>query len=139
MIQLIVGEKGKGKTKVLLDRVNEASSKANGNVVFLDKDSGHMYELKNAIRLINTSDYFISSSEEFVGFVAGIISSDHDLEEIFIDRFLKVSFIQGTDIATTLDKIDKITNQFHVKCTISMSLAKDALPDSLQEKVIVSL
>ena len=53
MVQLIVGEKGKGKTKHLLDKVNNAVKTASGNIVYLDKDSKHMYELKNSIRLIN--------------------------------------------------------------------------------------
>ena len=70
MVQLIVGQKGKGKTTVILDKVNEEIKTAKGNIVFLDKDSEHMFELNNKIRLINVSEYLISNSDEFIGFIA---------------------------------------------------------------------
>ena len=88
MVELIVGKKGKGKTKVLLDRVNGAIKDANGSIVYLDKSTKHMYELNNKIRLIDVSAYPIKNADEFVGFVCGIISQDHDLEQIYLDSFL---------------------------------------------------
>ena len=90
MIQLIVGRKGKGKTKYLLDKVNAAIKEASGNIVYLDKSGKHMYELNNKIRLINVKDYGITTSEEFIGIVCGIISQDHDLEEVYFDSFLTI-------------------------------------------------
>ena len=71
MIQLIVGEKGKGKTKHLLDKVNGAANTVSGNIVYLDKNSKHMYEIKNSIRLINASEYPISNTGEFIGLPDG--------------------------------------------------------------------
>ncbi|NBH81759.1 twitching motility protein PilT [bacterium C-53] len=139
MVQLIVGEKGKGKTKVLLDKVNEASKSANGNIVFLDKDSQHMYELKNAIRLVNTKDYFISNPEEFVGFVSGIIASDHDLEQIYIDRFFKVSFADDSQVAEVLRRLDKISEKFDVVVTVSISITSAEVADDLKSKIIAEL
>lgn len=70
MIQLIVGKKGKGKTKHLLAKVNDAIKGAKGNIVYLDKSSKHMYELNNKVRLINVKDYGIENCDEFVGFIA---------------------------------------------------------------------
>lgn len=139
MIQLIVGEKGKGKTKILLDKVNEAAKSANGNIVFLDKDAQHMYELKNSIRLVNTSEYFVSNVDEFVGFVSGIIASDHDLEQIYIDRFLKVSFVDNSQIADVLRKLDKISEKFNVVITVSLSVTGADVPEDLKSKIIVEL
>ena len=75
MVQLIVGKKGKGKTKQLLDKVNGAIKAAEGNIVYLDKSSKHMYELNNKIRLIDVSGYPIKNADEFIGFVCGIVSS----------------------------------------------------------------
>ena len=74
MVELIVGKKGKGKTKVLLDKVNGAIKEANGSIVYLDKSTKHMYELNNKVRLIDVSVYPIKNADEFVGFVCGIIS-----------------------------------------------------------------
>ena len=89
MVELIVGKKGKGKTKVLLDRVNGAVKEANGSIVYLDKSTKHMYELNNKVRLIDVSSYPLKNADEFVGFICGIISQDHDLEQIYLDSFLR--------------------------------------------------
>ena len=82
MVQLIVGKKGKGKTKQLLDKVNAAIKSADGNIVYLDKSTKHMFELNNKIRLIDVSAYPLKNSDEFIGFICGIISQDHDLQEM---------------------------------------------------------
>ena len=85
MIQLIVGAKGKGKTKHILDKVNGAVKTVDGNIVYLDKNAKHMYELKNKIRLINTSEFPFTSTDEFLGFVCGVVSQDHDLQEVYFE------------------------------------------------------
>ena len=100
MIQLIVGAKGKGKTKILLDKVNTEVKDAHGSIVYLDKSPKHMYELNNKIRLIDVSGFELESSGEFIGFVYGILSQDHDLEQMYLDSFLKISL---TDAATAND------------------------------------
>ena len=81
MIEIIAGEKGKGKTKELLAKVNHSVTAASGNIVYLDKSQKHMYELNNKVRLIDVSRYMIENESEFLGFVCGIISQDHDLEQ----------------------------------------------------------
>ena len=91
MVQLIVGKKGKGKTKYLLDKVNSEVKTVSGNIVYLDKSTKHMFELNNKVRLIDVSDYDFENSAEFVGFVCGIISQDHDLQQMYFDSFLKIS------------------------------------------------
>ena len=91
MVQLIVGKKGKGKTKQLLDKVNSEVQSVSGNIVYLDKSTKHMYELNNKIRLIDVSSYLITSPEEFLGFVCGIVSQDHDLQQMYFDSFLKIA------------------------------------------------
>ena len=93
MIEIICGEKGKGKTKELLGRVNNSIATVAGNVVYLDKSQKHMYELNNKARLINVADYPISNCDEFLGFICGIVSQDHDLEEMYLDSFLTIAFI----------------------------------------------
>ena len=91
MIEIICGEKGKGKTKELLARVNSSVESSNGNVVYLDKSQKHMFELNNKIRLINVVDYPISNCDEFIGFICGIVSQDNDLEELYLDSFLTIA------------------------------------------------
>ena len=76
MVQLIVGKKGKGKTKQLLDKVNTEVKEVSGNIVYLDKSAKHMYELNNKVRLIDVSEFMVENSSEFLGFICGIISQE---------------------------------------------------------------
>ena len=124
MVELIVGKKGKGKTKVLLDRVNGAVKEANGSIVYLDKSTKHMYELNNKVRLIDVSSYPLKNADEFVGFICGIISQDHDLEQIYLDSFLKVSKLEDADVTDTLDQLDKIGEKYGISIIVSISLDK---------------
>ena len=140
MIQLIVGAKGKGKTKHLLEKVNNAVKTVDGNIVYLDKNSKHMYELKNRIRLINTSEFPFSTTEEFFGFLCGIVSQDHDLQEVYLDSFMDIAFIKDKGVIEgILDKFDRISTQFDVDFVISVSLEGDEVPEKYKSNVIVSL
>lgn len=139
MVQLIVGNKGKGKTKHLLDKVNAQVLEATGNIVYLDKNTKHMYELNNKVRLINVSDYMVSSCEEFLGFLSGIISQDHDLQMMFLDNFLSIAYLDGKDITPIVDKLEKLGEVFGVDFVLSVGVNAEDLPEALKEKVIVSL
>ena len=139
MVQLIVGKKGKGKTKHLLDKVNTAVKTASGNIVYLDKNANNMYELNNRIRLINVSDYPLSDCDEFIGFICGIVSQDHDLEQMYLDSFLVIAHLEGQDIEPAIQKLEKISSMFQVDFLINISLDEPELPESLRSKVIVSL
>ena len=139
MVELIEGKKGKGKTKVLLDRVNGAVKEANGSIVYLDKSTKHMYELNNKVRLIDVSSYPLKNADEFVGFICGIISQDHDLEQIYLDSFLKVSKLEDADVTDTLDQLDKIGEKYGISIVVSISLDKEEIPEALQDKIAVAL
>ena len=139
MIQLIVGEKGKGKTKQLLDKVNSEIKAISGNIVYLDKSAKHMYELNNKVRLIDVSQYMIENSDEFIGFICGIISQDHDLQQMYFDSFLKISVLDGKDITGAIRKLEKVSEAFKVDFILSISLNESQLPEELKSKVIVSL
>lgn len=139
MVQLIAGKKGKGKTKQLLDKVNTEIKDVQGNVVYLDKSTKHMFELNNKIRLINVSDYLVTNSDEFVGFICGIISQDHDLQQMYFDSFLKIACLEDADISATITKLDEISDKFHVDFVLSVSMDESELPESVKSKVIISL
>jgi len=137
MVQLIVGVKGKGKTKVLLDKVNSQIQTVEGNVVYLDKSTKHMYELNNKIRLINVADYPIQNSDAFLGFIMGIISQDHDLQQMYLDSFLKIAKLEDKDITETVQKLEEISKVFGVDFTLSVSM--DEVPEAIKGNVEVSL
>ena len=139
MVQLIVGKKGKGKTKCLLDKVNTEVKNVLGSVVFLDKNTKHMYELNNKIRLIVVPDFSITNPDEFIGFVSGIISQDHDLQQMYFDSFLKISCLEGQDITATVEKLEKLGEKFGVEFVLSLSMDESELPEAVKSKVVISL
>lgn len=139
MVQIIAGEKGKGKTKHLLDKVNESVKSATGNIVYLDKSQKHMYELSNKVRLINASEYLIANGDEFLGFLCGIISQDHDLEEMYLDSFLTIAKLEDEDIERAIIKLEDISSKFHVNFVLSISKNEKDLPACTNGKIIVSL
>ncbi len=144
MIQFIIGEKGKGKTKVLLEKANREVKEATGNVVYLDKNTQHMFELNNKIRLIDVTNYPLTDADEFIGFICGIISQDHDLEKVYLDSFLKIAKLEGKDfdlaaVEPVLKQLDAIGKQFSVDFIISISLTRDQLPAQYQEMIVAEL
>ena len=140
MIQIICGEKGKGKTKELLDKVNGAVAVASGNIVYLDKSQKHMYELNNKVRLINVADYPVDTCEEFLGFLCGIVSQDHDLEEMYLDSFLTIADIDtDEDMCRAIEKLDVISEKYSVKFVLSVSKNEADLPECAKVKVVISL
>ena len=139
MVQLIVGKKGKGKTKYLLDKVNSEVKTVSGNIVYLDKSTKHMFELNNKVRLIDVSDYDFENSAEFVGFVCGIISQDHDLQQMYFDSFLKISKLEDASITDVVTRLEVLGEKFDVNFILSVSCDEVELDESLKSKVIISL
>ncbi len=139
MVQLIVGKKGKGKTKYLLDKVNSEVKNVSGNIVYLDKSTKHMFELNNKVRLIDVSDYNFTNCDEFLGFVCGIISQDHDLQQMYFDSFLKIAKLEGSSITDIVKKLETLGEKFKVDFVLSVSYDNDELDESLKPMVIVSL
>ena len=139
MVELIVGKEGKGKTKQLLARVNEEITTASGNIVFLDRNDKHMFELNNKVRLVNVADYEFSNSSEFIGFVCGILSQDHDIEKIYIDALLKVAKSEKDGLTAVVKRLDTIGKKFNVKFTASVTLDASELDDEIRSNIVVEL
>jgi energy-coupling factor transporter ATP-binding protein EcfA2 len=142
MVRLIVGKKGKGKTTEILAMANASINEATGSVVYLDKSSKHMYDLHRNIRLIDVSRFPITNSEQFVGFVCGVISQDHDVQEMYLDGFLKSTKLAEEDIGginKTILELNKISETFNFVFYMSVTIDKESLLPELQEKVILAL
>lgn len=139
MVQLIVGEKGKGKTKILLDKVNTEIKEANGTFVYLDKSKKHMYELNNKVRLIDLSEFDVQNSSEFIGFLSGILSQDNDLEKVFLDSFLKISKVTDEELADVLNRLQTMGEKYQVSFVLSVSKDASQLPECAKDMVLVSM
>ena len=139
MVEIIAGEKGKGKTKYLLDKVNDSVKSASGNIVYLDKSQKHMYELSNKVRLINVTDFPVTNCDEFLGFICGIVSQDHDLQEMYLDSFLTIANIEDGQLNHAIEKLDIISEKYNVKFVLSVSRNEADLPECAKAKMSVSL
>lgn len=139
MVRMVVGKNGKGKSKVLLEKVNTEVKEILGNVVFLDSTTKHMYDLNNKIRLINVSDYIISNSDMFLGFLSGIISQDHDLQAMYFDNFLGLANIDISEIEPVIKSLEEISEKFGVDMFLSVSTTNGDIPETLSDRILVSL
>jgi archaellum biogenesis ATPase FlaH len=90
MINLIYGEKGTGKTKQMIDGANQSAQTAKGVVVYIDKDDSRIHDLDRSIRLVNTAAYQVSTQEQVVAFVKGMLATNYDIEKIYVDGLAKI-------------------------------------------------
>lgn len=139
MVRMVVGKNGKGKSKVLLEKVNNDVKEVLGNVVFLDTSTKHMYEINNKIRLINVSDYIIKNSDVLIGFLEGIISQDHDLQLMFIDNFLAIADCNVREIQPVIEELERLSEKFKVDMILSVSTTNGEIPEPLNDRILVSL
>ena len=110
--------------------------------MYLDKTDKHAFELSNKVRLINVKSYLIENSDEFLGFISGIISQDHDLEAIYLDSFLHISHLENQDddkLIPLFDKLKTLSDRFEVDFILSVSRDGHDLPESIQEFISMSL
>ena len=133
MVKLLIGTKGTGKTKVLLDNVNSAASTADGNVVFISNNtSQNMYNITSKVRMADTSDFEIGSWDAFFGFVCGIISGNFDITNIFIDGTLKI--VKDLDgFENFLAKLDDASKKFDINFELSVSVDADSAPEYIKK------
>lgn len=134
MVELLIGKKGTGKTKVLIENVNNAASVANGNVVFVSNNTGrNMYDIKSSVRMYDTSEFEITSWDEFLGFICGIISGNYDITNIFIDGILKIVHNSMDGFEKFLGDIEELGKKFNISFNISVSIDAETAPDYIKK------
>lgn len=134
MIKLLIGKKGTGKTKVLLENVNQSAEVAHGNVVFISNDtSRNMYDIKSEIRMADTKDFNLTSWDEFLGFICGIISGNYDITNIFIDGILKIVNNTMDGFENFLKALEDISTKFNIDFEISVSIAVEDAPEYIKK------
>ena len=130
MVSLLIGRKGTGKTKQMIDLANESMEKAHGSIVFINENHRLMHDLKYRIRVVCMDDYEdITNSDEYIGFIYGIISSDHDIEKIFIDSILKHADFELSDLPEFLERLKRISDKAGSDFIVSISADKDKIKD----------
>lgn len=129
MIQIIIGDKGSGKTKTLIDLINETAKTSPGNIVCIEKSMKMTYNINHAVRVIDVDDFCINGYEMFYGFVCGVLASDYDIVEVYIDGILKIGGKNIEGLGELLKKIDEMTRE--IKVVITVSESGDKLPESV--------
>lgn len=128
MVQLLIGHKGSGKTKHMCDMANERVHNAHGSVVFISKSDRLTTDLKHSIRLVCMEDFkHITNCDEYIGFIYGIISSDHDLEVVFIDSILKHADFSVNDLPEFITRLKNISKAYGPDFVVSISCEREEM------------
>lgn len=136
MIKLIVGNKGSGKTKVLLNMCKEACKVSKGNIVFVEKGNKMIYDVDRAARLVDIDEYQVKGYDAFYGFLAGICAGNYDLTEIFVDSTMKIGGKDIDEMVAFFAKVNKLSVNSNVEIVFTVSCGKEELPEGLEAEFI---
>ncbi|HHU43221.1 MAG: ATP-binding protein [Bacillota bacterium] len=128
MIELIYGSKGTGKTKRIIDMAHQSLEKSDGFVVFLADTNRYVREIKYAIRFLNTKEIFIKGEENLVGFIKGLINSNYDIKEIFIDGVARMLGVDIPEMGSFMNQLDQISEKYDIHFVLTISCDKENLP-----------
>ena len=135
MVELLIGKKGTGKTKALIEKVNSALTVAKGNVVFISNDTNrNIFDVKSKARMVDTSEFEIKSYDEFLGFISGIVSRDFDITNIFVDGIFKIVGSDNLDgFESFLNRLETMSQKFEITFVISVSIDAETAPDYIKK------
>jgi hypothetical protein len=136
MVYFVLGPKGSGKTKWLIDQANEEIKKGNGNIIFIDVDDNHIFSLDYSVRLVNAIEFNINSIESFYGFLCGIIARDYDVEKIYIDGIYKVLSLTDDKLVELSDHLNYIGEKFNTEFYMGLDMNIEDIPDKFRDKCI---
>ena len=137
MVNLLAGPKGSGKTQQMIEQANLKAKESNGNVVFIDDDNRHMYDLHYGIRFVETSMYKICDYEVFIGFIYGILSQNGDIQKIFVDGLNNIiKSLNSEDVENLCEILNRISNDYNVDFTLIYSAPLTAVPDQVRKYII---
>ena len=133
MLKLIIGVKGTGKTKTLINMVNTAVENSTGDVVCIEKGVKLRYDVKYQARLINTEEFFIDDAQSLYGLLAGIFASNHDVTDLFIDSAYKICKNNTADFDIFVDEVSKLAEKVGVNVVMTSSIPADEATDTVKK------
>ena len=138
MIRVILGDKGSGKTKRLIDITNDALKSEHGNILFIDDDKRYMYDLRHEIRFVDASEYPVAykcQASEFLAFLCGMMSADFDLSMICVDAFKKLvkTPLEDPEMERFFEKLERVSEAHHCKFVLSISATEDEVPEYVRK------
>ena len=132
MIKLITGKKGTGKTKILIDQINDAVNSRNGNLVCIEKGDNIRRSISFRVRWCDTESFAIEGADAFYGFVAGMLAGNYDIKDVFVDGILKIVGRDYDVLGNLFEKLDKLTGE---EATVVFTVSADdsELPESVKQ------
>ena len=132
MIKLIVGSKGSGKTKTIIEMMNRAADESGGHIVCIEKGMKSTYNIKSSVRIIDVDDYNIRGYDQYFGFFMGVLAGDYDIMEVYLDGVLKVGNGDIEGLGTLLDKFTDVAPEY-VNIIVTVSCEVDELTESVRK------
>lgn len=136
MVQLICGHNGTGKTRKMIELANSMMDGIQGKMVFLEANNRHIFDLDYRIRYINTKEYGLINEDQFQGFVCGLIATDYDVEEVYIDGLYKIAQAEKDKLESVIERLEFLSEKFDVKFIMSVNYDVDDIPQALKAKAI---
>jgi len=136
MVNLVCGKQGTGKTRKMIDFGNNALDNIKGKIVFLEANNKHIFDLKHDIRYINTKEYGMMNSDQFLGFVSGLLATDYDIEHVYIDGLYKIAKINMEDLKNIVEKLNKTSKKFEVDFFMSVNFNEEELDEELRKYIL---
>ena len=135
MIKVIYGAKGTGKTKLMIDAANAAVKEAKGHLIYITDSKRYMYDLEREVRFIDTSEYDIAGEAALCGFIKGVIAGNNDNEYVYIDGIARIAGKPVAEMAAFFYMLDKVAKNDNLVITVSVSAAKEELPDFVSKYI----
>ena len=129
MIKVFYGAKGTGMAKMMVDAANATVPEAKGHMIFITDSKRVMYDLEREIRFIDTSEYDLAGEAALCGFIKGVIAGNHDNEYVYIDGVVRIAGKPVQELASFFYMLDKVSTTNNLVITVSVSAAKEELPD----------
>ena len=136
MIRVIMGKKGSGKTKQMIEMINSAVQTEHGNVVCIEKGNKLIFDVRHQVRLVDTDAFSITNADELYGMVCGIISANYDIKDIFIDSSLKICKDDKAQFVKLIEALDKITTEREINCVTTASIDISEFPQELNKYIL---
>lgn len=136
MVHLVCGHNGTGKTRRMIDMANKTMDSIQGKMVFLEANNRHIFDLDYRIRYINTKEYGLVNDDQFQGFVCGLIATDYDVEEVYIDGLYKIAQAGKDKLQTVIERLEFLSQKFDVKFILSVNYDIEDLPEELRANVL---
>lgn len=133
MLKLIIGVKGTGKTKNLINLVNTAVENSQGDVVCIEKGTKLRYDVKYKVRLIDATEYFVADAQSLYGFIAGILASNHDVTDLFVDSALKICENDAVAFDKFVDEVNALTEKLNVKVVMTSSIPTEEASETVKK------